>query len=241
MTRFAPALAGDANVAPTAALLADPARVAMLWALSDGRACSAGELARSAGIGASTASEHLARLVAARLLEGQSQGRHRYYRLANPAVIQVLESLAGLAPAAPVTVAASTTPLRFARTCYDHLAGALGVRVTETLVARGALQPAQRDFQIGARGEEYLTALGVDVASVTEAARRSRRVFARSCLDWSERRSHLAGALGAALATALLEWQWLERMPRTRAVRVTRAGRVGLRRVLDLTVDVTLR
>lgn len=241
MPRSSRTPAGDANVAPTAALLADPARIAMLWALSDGRACSAGELAGTAGVTASTASEHLARLVSGGLLQGQSQGRHRYYRLANPAVIQALESLAGLAPAPPLSAPAPITPLRFARTCYDHLAGALGVRVTETLVARGALQPAQRDFQIAPRGDELLSELGVDVASVTEAARRSRRVLARSCLDWSERRSHLAGALGAALATALLERQWLERMPRTRAVKVTRAGRVGLRRVLDLTVDVALR
>ena len=229
--------AGDARVAPTAALLADPARAAMLWALSDGRALPAGELAQVARVGAPTASAHLARLTAGGLLACERHGRHRYYRLANPAVVAALEALAALAPPTPAASpreAHAGRAVRLARTCYDHLAGVLGVQVTEALVAQGALVLVGRGYPVTDGGRERFAALGVDVAAVEREARRTRRPLTRACLDWSERRYHLAGALGAALADRLLAAGWVERTPASRALRITNDGRRALRREFDV-------
>lgn len=228
---------GDAQIAPTAALLADPARAAMLWALSDGRALPAGELARIARVGAPAASAHLAKLTAGGLLEAERHGRHRYYRLANPAVVTALEALAAVAPPAPAASpreAYVASGVRFARTCYDHLAGVLGVRITEALVAQGALALDGRAYAVTDEGVARFAGLDVDVAGVAEAARWTRRPLTRACLDWSERRYHLAGALGAALVERLLGAGWVERTPASRALRVTNAGRRALRREFDV-------
>ncbi|MFL5576364.1 MAG: ArsR/SmtB family transcription factor [Gemmatimonadaceae bacterium] len=228
---------GDAKVAPTAALLADPARVAMLWALSDGRALPAGELARVARVGAPAASAHLARLTAGGFLEAERNGRHRYYRLANPAVVTALEALAAVAPPVPAASpkeAHVASGVRFARTCYDHLAGVLGVQITEALVADRALVLDGRAYAVTDDGVARLSGIGVDVAAVAEAASRTRRPITRACLDWSERRYHLAGALGAALAERLLDAGWVERTHASRALRVTNAGRRALRREFRL-------
>ncbi len=195
----------DAAVAPVAALLADPARVAMLFALSDGREVSAGELALLAGVTRSTASLHLARLVEGGLVAARPEGRHRHYRLTRPETVQALEALAALAPqSAPSThrQAKIGRAVRTARTCYDHLAGRVGVGLTAALVERGALVPAGREFEVTAVGENLLGDFGIDLT----AARRSRRVFALACLDWSERVNHLAGSLGGALLARLLEF-----------------------------------
>jgi len=228
---------GDAHVAPTAILLADAARVSMLLALSDGRALPAGELAHVARIGASTASGHLARLVAGGLLSVERHGRHRYYRLANPAIVAALEALAAIAPPAParsLEAAHAGRAVRLARTCYDHLAGLLGVSITDALVAQGALVLAGRSYEVTGAGAARFAALGIDVSVVADVARRARRPLTRACLDWSERRYHVAGALGAALATCLLERAWLERMPASRALRITNEGRRALRREFDV-------
>jgi DNA-binding transcriptional ArsR family regulator len=218
----------DAAIAPVAALLADPARVAILWALADGREVSASELALQAGVTASTASVHLAKLVAAELVGVRPEGRHRHYRLARPELVAAMEALALLAPqGAPRThrQARIGRAVRAARTCYDHLAGRLGVGLTAALLERGALAPADpRQFEVTPEGERLLAGLGVDVA----AARASRRAFAPACLDWSERVPHVAGALGAALLARLLDLGWIERTPASRAVQVTPAGRRGL-------------
>ncbi len=235
-TRSASALA-DAQVAPVAALLADPARAAMLWALSDGRALPAGELARVARVGAPTASAHLARLAAGGLLSCERHGRHRYYRLANADVVAALEALAAVAAPAPAPTpreAHAAGAVRLARTCYDHLAGALGVRVTEALVAQGALVLDGRAYHVTDAGRARLAGLGVDVAAVEAAAARTRRPLTRACLDWSERRYHLAGALGAALADRVLAVGWVVRVPASRALRVTNEGRRALARELDV-------
>jgi DNA-binding transcriptional ArsR family regulator len=235
----APREPGDAQVAPTAALLADPARAAMLWALSDGRALPAGVLAQIARVGASAASAHLARLVAGGLLACERHGRHRYYRLANPAVVAALEALAAIAPPAPAKSRAeahAARGVRLARTCYDHLAGVLGVRVTDALVAQQALLVEGRSYTVTDAGMARFAALGVDVDAVAESARRTRRPLTRACLDWSERRYHLAGALGAALVERLLDAGWVERMPASRALRVTNSGRRALRREFDVTL-----
>jgi DNA-binding transcriptional ArsR family regulator len=226
----------DADIAPVATLLADAARVAMLWALSDGREVAASELARVAGVTRPTASVHLARLAAANLVSVRSDGRYRHYRLARPELVQALEALAILAPpAAPRThrQARIGRAVRAARTCYDHLAGRLGVGLTQTLVERGALRVAGRQFDVTPGGARLLGDLGVDV----EAARGRRRGFAPACLDWSERVPHLAGALGAALLARLLDLGWIERSPASRAVSVTVAGRRGLVRTFGLGVS----
>lgn len=210
-------------MAAVAALVADPARAAILDALMDGGAQLAGELARRAGIAPSTTSGHLARLRAGGLVVFDARGRERRYRLASAAIADALEALARLAP--PVEVrslrsADRAEALRTARTCYDHLAGRLGVGLTDALVERKALLPGDGSYELTAAGEDTLLRLGVDVA----AARSHRRPFARACLDWSERRPHLAGALGAALAEALLASGWFLRRPNDRGLLVTAKG-----------------
>jgi DNA-binding transcriptional ArsR family regulator len=218
----------DAQIAPVAALLADPARSTILWALSDGRTLPACELALLAAVTAPTISYHLEKLIAGRLVAAERHGRHRYYRLASPAVVGLLEALAIVAPPAPARTFRSgqaAKALRAARTCYDHLAGLLSVQVTEALVGRRCLAPAGRDYTLTRSGERLFDRLEVDV----EAARAARRSFAVACLDWSERRHHLAGALGAALLDRMLALRWIERTPASRAVRLSDRGRRGLR------------
>jgi DNA-binding transcriptional ArsR family regulator len=218
----------DADVAAVAGLLADPARARMLDTLLSGHALPAGELARHAGVTPQTASAHLRRLLQGGLLAVEAQGRHRYYRLAGPAVAEAVEALALIAPPLPVRSLRQSQraeALRFARTCYDHLAGVVGVAVADALLRAGALRPAAgRDYQVTPQGERLLGGLGVDVAEL----RRRRRAFARGCLDWTERTPHLSGALGAALLERLLGLGWLARGRVPRGLVLTDAGRDGL-------------
>jgi DNA-binding transcriptional ArsR family regulator len=233
MSALRPRRSPDAAVAPAAALLADAARVAMLWALADGRALPAGELARAAGVGPSTASSHLARLQAAGWVGAERHGRHRYFRLTNPDVPRVLETLALLGATGGRQAEKGYTigsDLRLARSCYDHLAGAAGVALTEALTREGSLVPEGRTFAISPAGRQRLGALGLDTARLSEEARASRRDLARACLDWSERRYHLAGTLGQALLGRVLELEWFERRRGTRALRLTGTGRRALQR-----------
>jgi DNA-binding transcriptional ArsR family regulator len=227
----------DAQVAPVAALVADATRATILWALSDGRALPACDLALQAGVTPATISYQLEKLIAGGLVAADRQGRHRYYRLANPTVMGLLEALATVAQPAPARSfreGQKGKALRFARTCYDHLAGRLGVQLAEALVRRGCLAPGgresesmpapfTRDYEVTPAGERLFAGLAVDVAG----ARAAHRCFARACLDWSERRHHLAGALGAALLDRLFELEWIERTRSSRAVRISDAGRRG--------------
>jgi DNA-binding transcriptional ArsR family regulator len=228
----------DAQVAPVAALVADPTRATILFALSDGRALPACDLALHAGVTAATISYQLEKLIAGGLVAADRQGRHRYYRLASPTVIGLLEALATVAPPAPARTFSEGQEgkaLRLARTCYDHLAGQLGVRIAEALLAGGCLvpeAPSARDYVLTPAGERLFRRLAVDVAG----ARAARRSFARACLDWSERRHHLAGALGAALLDRLFELGWIERTPSSRAVRLSDPGRRGLRDHLQIEI-----
>lgn len=218
---------GDLNIASVAALVADPARARMLTALMDGRARTAKELAYGAGVTPQTASSHLAKLLRARLLTMERQSRHRYFRLAAPSVGHAIEALMAVSPARP-RAAVSGGPLeglRLARTCYDHLAGRLGVSVTDAMVRRHWLMPAGRDYRLTVAGERVLGRLGVDV----ERTRRERRAFAQQCLDWSERRAHLAGALGAAVARRCLDLRWVQRVVEERTLTLTPQGLRGLR------------
>ncbi|MEV0595975.1 ArsR/SmtB family transcription factor [Nonomuraea cavernae] len=216
-------VARDADIAPVAALIADPTRAAILTALLGGRALAAGELARLAGVSAATASAHLSRLLDGRLVDVVRQGRHRYYRLAGHEVAEVLEVLARMSARPPVRSLRQSRQARLleeARTCYDHLAGRAGVLLLDRLREGGHW----RDGELTAEGERLLSGLGVDVA----AARAARRRFAPECLDWTERRAHLGGALGAALTSVFLERGWYVRGTVPRAVVLTDTGRGGL-------------
>ena len=212
-----------ANMVEVAALVGDTARATILAALMGGQALTASELSFFARISRPTASEHLAKLVHARLIAIRRQGRYNYYRIASPLVARMLESI--------ITVAAIDVPsrhqprsiqndaLRFARTCYDHLAGYVGVGVTDGLVANGHVVLTDEGGEVTESGMAFLAAFGVNLA-----ASRSRRVFCRPCLDWSERRYHLAGLVGAEIWRRCLELGWLTRQRDTRALRVTLAG-----------------
>jgi DNA-binding transcriptional ArsR family regulator len=236
---------GDVDFAPVAALIGDPGRARVLAALTDGRALPASVLASEAGVAASTASAHLAKLVDGGLLSVERHGRHRYYRLAGPHVATALEALATLAPQAPVRSLRQgnrAAALRAARTCYDHLAGRLGVALMGALLERGVVAGAdgadgrfdvarpgrdrlsapgrEADYRLTEEGEAFLADLGVRVPA-------GRRPLIRYCVDWSEQAHHLAGRLGAALLTHAVESAWLTPTP-TRAVRLTPAGRAAL-------------
>lgn len=227
-------------IAGIAALVADPARTNMLSALMDGRALTAAELARVAGITPQTASAHLARLTEAGLLAMERQGRHRYHRLASPVVAHMLESImfvaainAGDGPAArkPVTVGPRDKALRNARTCYDHLAGRVAVVIADRMVERGHIEFSSDGGVLTAQGASFLQELGVDIESTKPLARRyNGRVFCRPCLDWSERRPHIAGALGAALCSTCFRHGWIRRVDGSRAVTITTPGQIAIRK-----------
>lgn len=218
------------DIASVAALIGDPSRALMLCALMDGRARTATELAQLARVSPSTASLHLTRLLEGKLLAVEAQGRHRYYRLRDPAVSAALESLMVLTaarPEPPRALSPAERALREARMCYDHLAGARGVRLTRAMTERGLLAHEDGELWLTESGERQLQDFGIDLA----ALRRRRRAFVRGCLDWSERQIHLAGAVGAALTQRLLDLRWLRRAHSGRALVVTEAGRRGLRSV----------
>lgn len=219
-------------LARVAGLIGEPARSAMLLALLDGRALAAGELAHCAGITAPTASRHLAQLVEAGLLVPQVQGRHRYHRLASPQVARALEALLqATAPARPPRTGPRDDALRLARGCYDHLAGRLAVAMAEHLVDAGALALDEDGAQPLAALPGRLAALGLAPAAL---AAPGRRVLCRPCLDWSERRFHLAGRLGGLLCQHCLEQGWLRRRGDSRALQVTPRGAAALRDWLGL-------
>ena len=225
--------------AEIAALAGDPARAGMLHALLDGRALTATELARAAGITPQTASGHLSQLTRAGLLAVQQQGRHRYHRLATPAVARMLESIMQVAAAGDwrprsVSLGPRDAALRTARTCYDHLAGRLGVALADSLVAAGHVELSDDAGLLTATGHALLTDVGIDLADATS---RSRRLLCRPCLDWSERRPHLAGVLGATICAHALRANWIRRVDGTRAVAITPAGRRQLRDKLAVTID----
>jgi DNA-binding transcriptional ArsR family regulator len=223
------------RLAEVAALLGDPARAGMMTALWDGGARPAGELVRLAGVTPATASSHLGRLVSGGLLRVEPRGRHRYYRLAGTQVAEALEALAHLVVPRPATLAsdAAGAPLRRARMCYDHIAGQLGVSIADALMTRRLLTLRDGSFQLSTGGRRWFSRLGFDLG----ALERGRRPLLRSCIDWTERREHLGGALGSALAAHLLECDWVRRERGARTLLLTAAGRHGLQRSLGLRVS----
>ena len=214
------------DIAMVASLVGDPARANMLTALMTGRALTASELAHQAGITPQTASSHLGKLEAGGLIEQEKQGRHRYYRLSDPDVAAVLEGLEGLAARAGhmrVRTGPKDPALRHARICYDHLAGDLGVQMLDSMRKQRWLRQRKQDIELTAEGERFLT----DTLQISaDALAHPRRPLCRACLDWSERRHHLAGTLGAAILTRFTELKWAMRdaTPGSRVVNFTRNG-----------------
>jgi DNA-binding transcriptional ArsR family regulator len=209
----------EPDLSSVAALIGEPARASMLTALMGGIALPAGELAEIARVSPQTASTHLQKLLEGNLLNVETQGRHRYYRLSNASVAQALEALQVIALVQTRGRAMPDHDLCYARTCYDHLAGKLGVQLCQTMLEHGWLEIAPNEFLLTELGQNKLESLGVQVPN---------RGNARACLDWTERHHHLGGALGRALTTTLLERRWFARMPETRALRLTEPGRTGL-------------
>ncbi|MGU9978527.1 ArsR/SmtB family transcription factor [Phreatobacter sp. HK31-P] len=216
------------SIADIAALIGDPARANMLAALMSGRALTAGELAREAGVTAQTASGHLARLREAGLLIGEAQGRHRYFRLSGADVAQVLEGLMGLA-ARTGRLRTRTGPrdpaMRLSRVCYDHMAGEWAVRLFDACLADGRLAVEGDAVALTDRGRAFFVAEGIDVTALAT----SRRPLCRRCLDWSERRAHLGGALGKAVLDLAIARGWVRRATAGRVLAVTPPGQQAFR------------
>ena len=225
------------KIASAAFLIADAARATMLMRLVGGHALPAGELARAAGVTAQTASSHLGKLLAGGLVTLETQGRHRYYRLASAHVALAIESLASIGPvetAYRTPVDQDARNLQCARCCYEHLAGRVGVAITKELQAHGYLISAtDKQFVLTPTGHAWFSAMGLEI----DKLRPSRRGFARQCLDWSEREHHLAGPLGVALMHLMCSKGWLRRSPSSRAVQVTPKGWTELMEQLGIDAD----
>ena len=239
---------GDTDIAAVGALVADPGRCRILLALDDGRALPASHLAAEAGVSPATASSHLGKLTEAGLLSVEAHGRHRYYRLSGPAVGDLIETLQRLAPVAPVRSlrqGSRARALREARTCYDHIAGRLGVELARVLIERGHVTGGDGTYDPEAARLDHRTGYGHDVDyTLTEAGSAflgefgvrlpERRRPVRYCVDWSEQRHHMSGALGRGLLDRFVELGWIRRAEGSRAVHVTETGRTGLDRTFGI-------
>jgi DNA-binding transcriptional ArsR family regulator len=218
------------QLAEVAQLVADPGRANILSILMDGRALTAGELAVVAGVTPQTTSSHLAKLVERELLNVEKRGPRRFYRLASPLVARMLESIMTVAVTGPPRFRPPSKiddEMRHARTCYDHLAGRLGVALTDSMVARGLVVLDADAGELTREGARVLADLGID----PKAPERSRRAFCRPCLDWSERRPHLAGRIGASIANLAFQRDWIRRRARGRSVEITENGVAAFERL----------
>lgn len=228
------------DLARMASLVGDPARANMLAALLGGTALTASELALEAGVTLPTASAHLARLTEGGLTRVMPQGRHRYYRLAGPEVAGMLESIMGVAAThgpRKVLPGPRDAALRQARVCYDHLAGELGVALYDRLVAGGIVEEGEGALRLGAAGRDWFAAFGIDVDGLA----RARRPLCRACLDWSARRSHLGGSLGAAVLQGVFDKGWARREKGSRVVAFTPPGRRAFLKLLEHRTEPKVR
>lgn len=214
-----------------ASLIGDPARAEMLWALLDGKAYTATELALSADISPQNASMHLSKLVNADILTVEKQGRHRYYRFARQEVAYAVEAIANLVPR-PELGPAVPGGIEYCRTCYDHLAGRVAVLLIGSLLKNRIVVEDRDGYIVTPKGEKWFASLGID----THALKEQKRAFARKCLDWSERRHHLAGALGAALLESMLSAGWMRRVRHSREMIVTAKGQQAVYELLRITI-----
>lgn len=230
-------VAANANMVEVAALVGDTARATMLAALMDGRSLTATELAFLAHVTRSTASGHLRKLEAARLVGVTRKRRFAYYRTASPLVARMLESISAVAaielPPRHRPRSPQDTALRFARTCYDHLAGAVGVAITDALAGCGHIVLSDDGAEVTPQGSRFLATFGVDLS----ASMRGRRLFCEPCLDWSERRYHLKGRVASSLLCRCLELGWFKRERDTRALQLTAAGKAGLAETFGVETD----
>ena len=227
------------SISTVAAMIGDVARANILFALMGGKALTATELGYHAGVSPPTTSGHLAKLLDGQLITLERQGRHRYYRLASPAVAEALEGLSSLAAAGPKRhrpTGPKDAAMRQARTCYDHMAGRLAVAITDALILRNFIMLEDRSGLITDEGLQFLSSIGLDHAFDSK----SRRPLCRTCLDWSERRMHLGGRLGAALLERSIERHWVRPIKDSRALAITRDGEASLRKVFGLPVDTLL-
>ena len=217
-----------------AILIGEPARAKMLWNLLDGRAYTASELAIAADISGTSASNHLAKLLDADLLKAEKQGRHRYFSFSKPEIAYVVESLATLsAPSSKKIERESVLPgIKYCRSCYDHLAGFVGVKITEALEKKKALRKSENSYLITNSGWKLFADLDIDKGEMVN----NRRALTRQCMDWSERRPHLAGQVGALLLTYMLERNWLKRIKFSRELIITTKGRGEIQKLFGIEV-----
>ena len=224
------------DISVVASLVVDPARANMLTALLSGRALTASELAQEAGITPQTASSHLAKLEAGGLIEAEKQGRHRYYRLSRAEVAEAVEALMAVAAVGPKRyrpTGPKDDAMRLARTCYDHLAGRLGVAMADALCGGGHVVLSEGVGLVTETGERFLASFGIDFGAPAKA----KRPLCRCCIDWSERRPHLAGRLGAALLDRTLALNWIGRVSNSRTMKITAAGERGFAATFGISVE----
>jgi len=217
-----------------ASLIGEPTRASMLWYLLDGKAYTATELSIYADVSSQNASMHLSKLVQAELLIVEKQGRHKYYRFARPEIAYAIEAMANLIPAREALQPTVTVNegIKFCRTCYDHLAGKVAVEITNKLVINKIIVPNERLYNVTTKGEEWFKTINVSIKEVS----RSKRIFARQCIDWTERKHHIGGALGAALFQAMVNLKWIKKNKDSRLTQLTNEGRIGLNERLNLLI-----
>jgi DNA-binding transcriptional ArsR family regulator len=218
-----------------ALLIGEPARATMLWKILDGGVHSATELAIAADLSAQSASMHLGKLVNARLLSVTKRGRVKYYQFAHPNVAYAMEAISTLMPKdnpMPAGHSSNGSQIKYCRTCYDHLAGKVGVAITDKLLSTKIIEVKNNDFVVSKRGVKWFDELNISIAELQQG----KRVLTRRCLDWSERRPHMAGSLGAAFADRLFDMKWLQRSKGSRIVSVTSLGQKKIYDLLELVV-----
>ena len=216
-----------------AALVGDKCRSMMLWHLLDGRAYTATELSLCADTSPQSGSNHLSKLVDAHILAVEKQGRHRYYRFANSDIAHAIESMASLVPSnQEKKITTENKGIFYARTCYDHIAGKLGVEIAGSLIKKGIINADKKQYAVTRDGNNWFQSLGINIQEL----RSSKRSFARPCLDWSERKHHLAGALGAALLNSMLKNDWIRRMRNSREIIVTAKGKTEFQKKLGIEI-----